>query len=115
MVIQLQVQNLDTQMMAEIKAEEKRQEWGLIRLITMAFLYWLLRVLGAKHLKTLDEEILPNVVQKKMEPMLNEMLQIKLEEEMKVDAETLVLSEDKQARYFYNKLKEIRSATKKGV
>lgn len=111
-MIQLQVQKINSVMMAEVKALENKEQ-NLSWLVN--FLTWLLQLIGAKNQKSLEEEFLPKVVQKQMEPMMNEMLKVKLEEEMKMDAESMVLGEDKQARYFYNKLKEIRAASKKGT
>ncbi|CAB9497047.1 expressed unknown protein [Seminavis robusta] len=110
-VIQLQVQKLNSVLMAEVKAlEDKETDWTwLIRLLT-----WFLSLLGATHQKTLEEEYLPRIVQAKMEPMMNEMLKVRLEEEMKMEATTQVLGEEKQARYFFQKLKEIRKDAKKG-
>ena len=99
-------------MMAEIKAlERQEQHWSTI----VNFLTWLLGILGARNQKSLEEEFLPQVVQKKMEPIMNDMLKVRLEEEMKMQAETKVLGEDKQARFFFDKLKEIRHKNKKGT
>ena len=98
--------------MAEIKAlARKEQHWSHI----VVFLTWLLGLLGAKNQKSLEEEFLPRVVQKKIESIMNGMLKVKMEEEMKMEAETQVLGEDKQARFFYEKLKEVRQKTKKGT
>ena len=112
LVVQLQVQRIDPLMLAEVKAlehQEQKYMW-LVSLLT-----WLLSIVGAKNQKSLEEEFLPRVVQRKLEPVMNQMLKVKMEEEMKMDAETMVLGEDKQARFFYDKLKEIRSKSKKGT
>ena len=99
-------------MMAEIKKLERQQQhWSMI----VNFLTWLLGILGAKNQKSLEETFLPQVVQRRMEPMMNDMLKVRLEEEMKMQADTRVLGEDKQARFFFDKLKEVRQKSKKGI
>ena len=108
-VVQLQVKRINSVLMAEVKAlEHKEQQFDwLVRWLT-----WFLQLLGAKNQRTLEEEFLPRVVQRKMEPLMNEMLKLKMEEEMKMQADTMVLSEDKQARFFFRKLKEVRAQAK---
>jgi hypothetical protein len=112
LVVQLQVQRIDSVLLAEVKAlENKETDWTwLIRL-----LMWVLTLLGARNQRSLEEEFLPRVVQSKMEPLMTEMLKVKLEEEMLMEADTMVLGEDKQARYFFRTLKDIRAeVAKKG-
>lgn len=112
LVVQLQVQRVDTAMMVEIKAlERKEQRWSAI----VEFLTWLMGLLGAKNQKSLEEEFLPRVVQKKIESIMTDMLKVRMEEDVQMQAETKVLGEDKQARYFFEKLKEVRETSKKGT
>jgi hypothetical protein len=109
LVVQMQVQRIDSVLMAEVKAlENQEMDWTwLIRL-----LIWVLRLLGAANQRSLEEDYLPQVVQSKMEPLMNQMLKVKIEVEMLMEADTMVLGEDKQARYFFQKLKEIRAEKK---
>lgn len=109
LVVQLQVQKINSVLMAEVKAleaQEHKYDWLIGLLIKF------LQFLGVKNQKTLEEQYLPRVVQSKMGSLMDEMLKVKLEEEMKMDAECKVLGEDKQARYFFGKLKEVRAHSK---
>lgn len=113
--MQLQLQKLDTQMMADIEAEKRAQQGNVFFVLLISLFTWLLALLGVDYQKSLEETVLPVFVQKKMEPMLQEMLIVKMEAEMKVDAEINVVGDDKQARYFFTKLKDVRAAAKKGT
>lgn len=69
-----------------------------------ALVFW---IIGSSRRKKLEELYFPMLVQSKMDSVMTEMLEQKMEKK-KMDAEAIVLSEQKQARYFYAQLQRVR-------
>ena len=67
-----------------------------------------LGLIGSSNQQWVEEDYLPKVVQKKLETVLPEILRKALGEYYLV-AETYVLGESKQSRYFFAKLREVQS------
>jgi uncharacterized protein YhdP len=105
-VLSLQIQKVDSVVLAEVKALEAESESYFD---IVAWLKWTLEKLGASNQQSLEERYLPAVIQSKMPSMMAEMMQEKFGD-MGMKAEPTVISEDKQARFFFKKLKEIRSS-----
>ena len=67
-----------------------------------------LGIIGSNNQQWVEEGYLPKIVQKKLETAMGEILSEKLQKQ-KMVAETYVLGEAKQARYFFAKYREIQS------
>jgi hypothetical protein len=67
-------------------------------------LEWCLKLIGTNDQRKLEEEYLPEKVQMKLETKLLELLTDKCKQN-KLDI--MILREDKQARFFYQTLKQL--------
>ena len=72
-----------------------------------ALLQWTYTLIGAKNQARLESQFLPPKVQAKLETGMAEMLSSTFAEK-KLHAEIRVMKEANQARFFYNKLKQVR-------
>jgi len=74
-------------------------------------------VIGVKNRDSLEREILPAILQRKVSVSIHEMMQEKLVQK-KMSADVEIRQEDKQARFFFQTLREVREAVetaKKGL
>jgi hypothetical protein len=74
------------------------------------FMHWLelfLQLIGVIHQRTIEEDVLPDLIQRKLESAMGEIMAEKMGEKF-LDAESKVCSASNQARYFFDKLKEVR-------
>jgi hypothetical protein len=112
-VLQLQVQHVDTlaveKSQSEKNADLTKDDDASKSSFAGLMLEWSLKLIGQKNQKKLEEDFLPQQVQEKLK---NEMAIIMAEkfEEKQLTAEVEILKEDKQARYFYLKLQEVKAA-----
>jgi hypothetical protein len=81
------------------------------------FMHWLeffLQLIGVIHQKTIEEDVLPELIQRKLESAMGEIMAEKMGEQF-LDAESKVCSAANQARYFFDKIKEVRKSEEKNV
>ena len=106
LVQEIQVQHVDAIVMAEArnKSVEKDREEGTL---TSSLFKGMYTVIGVQNQASLERDVLPNIVQRKVSVSICEMMQEKLAEK-KMTADVRVLQEDKQARYFFNTLRTVR-------
>ena len=97
LVCQLQVQRVDSAIVAE-----STTPW------ISALLQNFFASIGLKLKSKFEDDLLPQVVQRKLEHSMEELLTEKMEEK-KVVVDAKVLTEAKQARYFYAKLKYLET------
>mmetsp|Transcript_8156 Transcript_8156/g.23444 ORF Transcript_8156/g.23444 Transcript_8156/m.23444 type:complete len:236 (+) Transcript_8156:2739-3446(+) len=71
------------------------------------WLEWFLASMGTSYQRSLESDYLPNLVHKSLANEMPKLLQAKLKEN-KIQAETNVLKEKAQARYFYQTLQEVQ-------
>lgn len=104
-VLQLQVQHVET------VALTRSQSSGTRRIIDLFifFIQMFFVLIGVKSKKSIEENILPPLVQTNLESALDELMEEKLLKK-KLIAETKVLAESKQARYFFAKLQEVQES-----
>jgi hypothetical protein len=82
---------------------------GSIKEVVINILEWILiRMGGTQMHQSLEEKHLPALVQSKITENMQEMMAKKLESKS-LKAETVVLSEVQEARYFFNQLQKVRS------
>lgn len=72
-------------------------------------LQWSLSLMGQDNQRKLEEDFLPAKVQAKLGEQMMAVMEEKFED-MKLKAEVQILKEEKQARYFYSKIRGIRAA-----
>jgi hypothetical protein len=73
-------------------------------------MYWLeqfLQFIGASPQRTIEEDVLPVLIHRKLESTMGELLAEKMEEKG-LDVESKVCSAATQARYFFDTLKEVQ-------
>jgi len=113
-VFQLQIQHVDAMHLIRSSGEtippEETNKQSVFARILLLFA-WFFRMIGVKGQRSIEEEFLPRLIHLKLESALNEVIVEKLESK-KVVADTMVLPEAKQARYFYEKLRQVREANK---
>lgn len=106
-VFSVQVVKVDAVVLANSKKSKNEDEGaGFFQMSS-----WVgvgLGIIGSNNQQWVEEGYLPKVVQKKLERAMGEILSEKLEKK-KMVAETYVLGEAKQARYFFAKYREIQS------
>mmetsp|Transcript_29074 Transcript_29074/g.54635 ORF Transcript_29074/g.54635 Transcript_29074/m.54635 type:complete len:222 (-) Transcript_29074:176-841(-) len=112
LVIQLQVQHVD----AKALERAQRVEYADLTMdddavnestFTSELLAWCLKMIGGDNQKRLEETFLPEKVQAKMETKILETMTDKFEKKG-IEADVAILREENQARYFYQKLKDVR-------
>jgi hypothetical protein len=80
----------------------------------MQLLELFLQIIGVSYQRTIEEDVFPDLVHRKLESAMGEILAEKMEEKF-LDAESNVCSAANQARYFFDKLKEIRKGDEKNA
>jgi hypothetical protein len=106
-VFSVQVIKVDAVVLANSKRSKSESEG--ISFFHMSSLVGVgLGIIGSNNQQWVEEGYLPKIVQKKLEKAMGEILAEKLEKK-KMVAETYVLGEAKQARYFFAKYREVQS------
>jgi len=106
-VFQIQVLKVDAVVLMNSKNAKK--EASSVLFFEMGSLVgYGLGLIGSNNQQWVEEGYLPKIVQKKLESAMGEILVEKLEAK-KMVAETHVLGEAKQARYFFAKYREIQT------
>jgi hypothetical protein len=107
-VFQIQVIKVDAVVLAK-KSKASKNETEKSGVFEMGSLVGVgLGIIGSSNQQWVEEGYLPKVVQKKLETVLPEILKKALGEHCLL-AETYVLGESKQSRYFFAKYREIQS------
>ncbi|CAB9524951.1 expressed unknown protein [Seminavis robusta] len=89
--------------------EENQLNWYNWRELFVLFLTWLLhKLMPVTITRNLEENRLPALIQSQISSKLKEMLDKKLKSKS-MKAETAVLGEEEQARYFFAQLQKIRT------
>ena len=119
-VVQLQIQGVKPLQAIRSSSRDHYDEDGDVEKAklseTVAYwilllLGWFFRFIGAQNQFHIENKCLPDMIQPKIESAMGELLLEKLDQKgLEADAE--VLPETKQARFFFEKLKEIRKAKK---
>lgn len=105
-MFQIQVLKVDAVLLAKSKTKEPSD--ATIFFEMGSFVGFGLGLIGSNNQQWVEEGYLPKLVQKKLQAVMAEIMAEKLEQK-KMVAETLVLGEAKQARYFFAKYREIQS------
>jgi len=105
-VLELQVQHVDAVVMTEAK-HKSRQDDVHNGTLTSGLFKGIYTVIGANNRDSIEHEVLPNIVQRKVSVSIREMMQEKLAEK-KMTADVEILQEEKQARFFFTTLKAVR-------
>ena len=107
-VIMLQVQHVDATVMMEAK---QHAEKGAVSddSVAVKFVKWILSIMGMRLVDSVQKDYLPALIQSKMQPNMGEKMQQELADK-KMKASVDVLSEEKQARFFYVLLQQVREA-----
>lgn len=105
LVIELQVQHVDAIVMSE--AKHKKQEQDQHNGAGALFFKSVFTVIGVENQASLEREVLPNILQRKVSVSIREMMKEKLTEK-KMAADVEILKEEKQARYFFQTLRQVR-------
>ena len=108
-VIMMQVQHVDAAVMIEAKQFAHEHELTDDESCTVKFVKWLLSVLGVHFVDRVQTDYLPALIQSQMQPIMVEKVQAELAEK-KMKASVEVLSEEKQARFFYVILQQVRES-----
>jgi hypothetical protein len=118
-VLQLQVQHVDMVAAEKAMREDKtktatpldddiEQEDQASNTVAGTLIQWSLYLMGSTNQKKLEEGFLATQVQAKLETAMAEMMNEKLQEKQ-IIADCDIVKEEKQARYFYAKLQEVRA------
>lgn len=110
-VFQIQVIKVDAVLLANSKKNKTKEDpaessGGFFEM--GSFVGFGLGLIGSNNQQWVEEGYLPKLVQKKLESAMGEVLAEKLERK-KMLADTFVLGEAKQARFFFAKYREIQS------
>lgn len=70
------------------------------------------QLIGLSHQRKIEEDVLPDLIHRKLESAMGEILAEKMGEKF-LEAESKVCSAANQARYFFDKLKEVRKGEEK--
>jgi hypothetical protein len=108
-VIMMQVQHVDAAVLMEAKQLAEKHELPNDESWTVRFVKWLLSVLGMHIIDSVQTDYLPALIQSMMQPHMGEKMQAELAEK-KMMASVEVLSEEKQARFFYVLLQQVRDS-----
>lgn len=73
-----------------------------------ALLEWSLKLIGRGNQQKLEGDFLPKKVQDKLQTEMMNMMAEKFEEK-RLEADVEIIKEEKQARFFYSKLREVRA------
>jgi hypothetical protein len=80
----------------------------------MHLLELFLQLIGVSHQRMIEKDVLPELIHRKLESAMGEILAEKMGEKF-LDAESKVCSAANQARYFFDKLKEVRKGEEKNA
>jgi hypothetical protein len=110
-VLQLQVQHVDARAIEKVRRQEAadltQSDTSSEATVASALLEWCLRIIGSDNQKKLESEFLPEKVQAKLESKILEIMTERFERKgLEVDVE--IVREERQAKYFFRKLKEMR-------
>lgn len=108
-VIMMQVQHVDAAVMMEAKQLAEKDEVPKDESWTVRFVKWLLSILGMNIVDSVQTDYLPAFIQSMMQPHMGEQMQAELADK-KMMASVEVLSEEKQARFFYVLLQQVRDS-----
>ncbi|KAI2509625.1 hypothetical protein MHU86_4745 [Fragilaria crotonensis] len=108
-VIMMQVQHVDAAVMIEAKQLAQKDELPNDESWTVRFVKWLLSILGMNIVDSVQTDYLPAFIQSMMQPHMGEQMQAELADK-KMMASVEVLSEEKQARFFYVLLQQVRDS-----
>ena len=100
-VLQLQVTHVDALVLAQAKVEKES--------IVVAWVRWILCMIGLENKDALEKEYLPALVTEKLTEFMKPAMEKKLLEK-NLKAEAHIMAEKDQARFFFHLLKEIREA-----
>ena len=111
-VLQLQVLHVDAAAVEKSMREENADlteddEAAATNTIAGTLIEWSYKLIGAENQKKLEEGFLSAKVQAKLETAMAVMMAEKFEQKQ-LKAQIQILKEEKQARYFYGKIKEVR-------
>jgi hypothetical protein len=117
-VLELQVQHVDMvaaeKAMREVNTEQDEDEddedddEAASNTVAGTLIEWSLYLMGTRNQKKLEEGFLATQVQAKLQTAMAEMMNEKLQEKQ-IIADCDIVKEEKQARYFYAKLQEVRA------
>lgn len=96
-----------------IKDQWEKEKSVSIRKLTVFCFLCLFWVIGPRRQKRIEGEYLPKLIQAKMDVEMTKMIRQKMEQKH-MEAEVVVLQEDKQAGYFYDHLQRVRQIDRKG-
>lgn len=109
LVVQLQVQHVDSGVI--LSKAHQQSEYGSNKAyvigVVIIIVQWFFALIGLQRQQTVEETLLPSIVLNRLETAMNEVMEEKLIEKG-VEAETLIVAEAGQARYFYEKLRQLR-------
>ncbi|KAL3917776.1 MAG: hypothetical protein SGILL_004550 [Bacillariaceae sp.] len=108
-VLQMQVLRVDARTIqgASGSGQEKLEKGKGETTASGTMLEWCLTIIGTENQKKLEEDYLPDKAQAKLQAKILAIMKEKLEKKG-IIANIEIVKEEKQARYFYEKLKEIR-------
>jgi hypothetical protein len=105
-VMQLHIQHVDAVVAAEMQLIRK----GFGSSAIASWLQWFFeRIIGPKYQHRIENNLLPRMVQRIIPKLVDESVNERLVSK-RIEFESQVLSEEKQARYFFDKLKEVRQS-----
>lgn len=107
-VLQLQVLRVDARTIQSIQMHGKLEKDKGESTASGTMFDWCLTMIGSVNQKKLEEEYLPEKIQTKLEQKILAIMRQKLEQKGIV-ANVDIVKEEKQARYFFGKIKEIRN------
>lgn len=115
-VIQIQVQHVNAAVMMEAKKMAGKNGFGGNDTIALRVIKWMLSCTGVTLADTVQTDYLPDLIQKKIHPSMG-MIMVEELAEKKMKAAVQVLPEQKQSRFFYALLQQVREgeAAKKGA
>jgi hypothetical protein len=111
-VLELQVQHVDTVAIENSQREENadltQDDDANSSSVAGALLEWSLKLIGRGNQQKLEGDFLPKKVQDKLQTEMMNMMAEKFEEK-RLEADVEIIKEEKQARFFYSKLREVRA------
>ena len=112
-VLQLQVQHVDTIIVEKVQREENldlaQDDDAQSSSVAGALLEWSMWLIGQNNQQQLEENFLPQKVQDQLQKKMMAMMTEKFEQkQLKADVE--IVKEEKQARFFYSRLQSVRLA-----
>lgn len=104
-MMQLHIQHVDAVVAAEMQLIRK----GFGSSAIASWLQWFFERIGPKYQHRIENNLLPRMVQRIIPKLVDESVNERLVSK-RIEFESQVLSEEKQARYFFDKLKEVRQS-----